>query len=103
MVSRKVVKLVWLARFLLRRRVAVLGATLAVVALAGAFGAGAVGKLKSGGFEDPASESSRAAAALRDTFHTGDPNLVVLVTAHNGSRRRFGGGRGSRAHPAAGG
>jgi len=65
--------------------VAVLGATLAVVALAGALGAGAVGKLKSGGFEDPASESSRAAAALRDTFHTGDPNLVVLVTAHNGT------------------
>ena len=77
--------LAWLGRFLIRRRVPVLVAALTAVALAGALGAGAVSKLKSGGFEDPAAESSQATAVLRDTFHTGDPNLVLLVTARTGT------------------
>jgi RND superfamily putative drug exporter len=77
--------LVWLARFLIRRRVPVLAAALAALVLAGAFGAGAVSKLKTGGFQDPAAESTRAAEALRDTFHTGEPNLVLLVTARTGT------------------
>jgi RND superfamily putative drug exporter len=71
----------WLARWLLRRRVLVLVVALVAVGLAGVFGAGAVAKLRSGGFEDPTASSTRAAAALRDTFHTGEPNLVLLVTA----------------------
>src|SRR6266511_2624450 len=71
-------------RFILRRRWAVLAATLAAVVLAGVFGGGAVASLKSGGFEDPAAESARAAAVLRDTFGAGDPNLVLLVTAKRG-------------------
>jgi len=75
----------WLARFLIRRRAPVLGAALAALVLAGAFGAGAVGRLKTGGFDDPAAESSRAATTLRDTFHTGDPNVVLLVTARKGT------------------
>ena len=73
-----------LGRFILRRRWAVLAATLAAVVLAGVFGGGAVASLKSGGFEDPAAESARAAAVLRDTFGAGDPNLVLLVTAKRG-------------------
>jgi RND superfamily putative drug exporter len=73
-----------LGRLALRRRWAILAATLVVVALAGAFGGGAIGHLKSGGFDDPAAESVRAAATLRDTFGTGDPNLVLLVTAARG-------------------
>ena len=73
-----------LGRFALRRRWAILAATLAAVALAGAFGGGAIGHLKSGGFDDPAAESVRAAATLRDSFGTGDPNLVLLVTATRG-------------------
>jgi putative drug exporter of the RND superfamily len=77
--------LAWLGRFLIRRRVPVLVSALAAVALAGAFGAGAVSKLKSGGFEDPRAESSQATTALRDTFHTGDPNLVLLITARTGT------------------
>src|SRR6266545_2610430 len=77
--------LAWLARFLIRRKVPVLVAALAALVLAGALGAGAVSSLKSGGFQDPAAESSRAAATLRDTFHTGEPNLVLLVTARNGT------------------
>jgi RND superfamily putative drug exporter len=73
-----------LGRLALRRRWAILAATLVAVALAGAFGGGAIGHLKSGGFDDPAAESVRAAATLRDTFGTGDPNLVLLVTAARG-------------------
>src|SRR6266540_4135764 len=75
----------WLARWLFRRRVLVLVVALAAVGLAGVFGAGAVAKLRSGGFEDPTASSTRAAAALRDTFHTGEPNLVLLVTADGGT------------------
>jgi RND superfamily putative drug exporter len=73
-----------LGRFALRRRWAILAATLAVVAVAGVFGGGAIGHLKSGGFEDPAAESVRTAAVLRGTFGAGDPNLVLLVTARRG-------------------
>ena len=76
--------LTWFGRLALRRRWAILAATLVAVALAGAFGGGAVGHLKSGGFDDPAAESVQAAATLRDTFGTGDPNLVLLVTARHG-------------------
>jgi RND superfamily putative drug exporter len=73
-----------LGRFLLRRRWAVLAAALAVVVLAGVFGGGAVARLKAGGFDDPAAESTRAAQVLRDDFGLGDPNLVLLVTAKGG-------------------
>src|ERR671912_579273 len=73
-----------LGRFLLRRRWAVLTATLAVVVAAGVFGGSAITRLKSGGFDDPDAESTRAAEVLRDEFGTGDPNLVLLVTAKGG-------------------
>jgi len=73
-----------LARFLLRRRWAVLAATLVVVVAAGAFGGSAITRLKSGGFDDPDAESTRAAKVLADEFGTGDPNLVLLVTAKGG-------------------
>src|SRR6266498_1367516 len=70
-----------LAGSLLRRRVLVLVVAVAVVGLAGVLGAGVVSKLRSGGFEDPGASSTRAEDELRDTFHTGEPNLVLLVTA----------------------
>ncbi len=74
-----------LTRFLLRRRVLVLVATLVAVVLAGVIGGGAVAKLKSGGFDDPAAEATKAANTLKDSFHTGDPNVVLLVTARHGT------------------
>jgi putative drug exporter of the RND superfamily len=73
-----------LGRFLLRRRWAVLAATLVAVVVAGVAGGSAITRLKSGGFDDPAAESTRAAEVLRDQFGTGDPNLVLLVTAKGG-------------------
>jgi len=73
-----------LGRFLLRRRWAVLAATLVAVVVSGVVGGSAITRLKSGGFDDPAAESTRAAEVLRDQFGTGDPNLVLLVTAKGG-------------------
>ncbi len=74
-----------LGRFTVRRRRPVL--TVVVLALLGgaAFGGGVAARLSNGGFTDPTSQSSRAERALRDTFHTGDPNLVLLVTARHGT------------------
>ncbi|HEX8927527.1 MAG TPA: MMPL family transporter [Actinomycetota bacterium] len=74
-----------LARLLLRRRVLVLVAAIALVGLAGVFGSGVMDKLRSGGFDDPAASSTKAREALADVFHTGEPNLVLLATANHGT------------------
>jgi RND superfamily putative drug exporter len=47
-------------------------------------GAGAFGKLRNGGFDDPSSASSRAEALLAEHFG-GRANLVLLVTPQSGS------------------
>jgi RND superfamily putative drug exporter len=73
-----------LAGFVLRRPKAVLWATLALVAVAGALGGGVVQKLSSGGFIDSGTESARASALLAERFDTGAPNLVLLVTDARG-------------------
>jgi len=64
---------------------AVLVVSALLVVLAAVLGSGAVGKLKGGGFDDPASESSRAAVVLSGTLHRPTANLVLLVTAPAGS------------------
>ncbi len=69
---------------LVRRRWWVLGATLIFVGVAGWLGGGVAQELTGGGFEDPNAESARAAAALEEVFETGDPNVVLLVTAADG-------------------
>ena len=74
-----------LGRFTVRWRRWILALALVFVAVAGAFGGNVAQHLSSGGFDDPNSESSRAATALNDTFHTGSPNLVLLVTATQGT------------------
>ena len=73
-----------LARFVVRRRRAVLVVTGLVFVAAGAFGAGVFGAVKTGGFEDPAAESTRAARLVEQQFGQGDPDIVLLVTAKNG-------------------
>ena len=75
----------WIGRFSVRRRKGILVATACFVVLSGALGAGVFDKLQRGGFDDPHSESSRAEATIEDTFGQGDPNLVLLVTAHDGN------------------
>jgi len=73
-----------LARLVIRRRKVVLISSVIVFAVSGAFGGGVAEHLSSGGFDDPASESFTADEALLDTFGTGTPNLVLLVTTDDG-------------------
>ncbi|MFN8079524.1 MAG: MMPL family transporter [Kineosporiaceae bacterium] len=75
-----------LARVIIGRARWVLAASVLAVVLAGVLGSGAIGKLLGGGFEDPASESSRAREVLEQTFGQRPANLVVLVTAPDGAR-----------------
>ncbi|MDL4775828.1 MMPL family transporter [Actinomadura xylanilytica] len=65
-----------------RSRLVLVVATLAV-ALMGVVGAGAFAKLVGGGFDDPASESTRAGRVIDEKFG-GETNLVLLVRAPEG-------------------
>lgn len=72
-----------LARFVLRRRRFVLVATAALVAAMAVLATGAFSVLKSGGFDNPSSGSSRAAAVLDRDFG-GQANLLLLLTPTDG-------------------
>ena len=74
-----------LGRFVVRRRVAVLIATGIFFAAAGVIGGGVAERLSNGGFRDPNSEAEKAEAALKDNFGLSTPNLVLLVTAEEGT------------------
>ncbi|MFE7130135.1 MMPL family transporter [Streptomyces sp. NPDC057638] len=65
-----------------RSRLILVGAVVAV-ALMGVAGAGAFDKLLGGGFDDPASESTRAGKVIGEKFG-GETNLVLLVRAPEG-------------------
>ncbi|MFJ8766736.1 MMPL family transporter [Streptomyces clavifer] len=72
-----------IAELAIRRSRLVLVVAAVVVALMGALGAGAFGKLLDGGFDDPASPSSRATAVIEERFG-GETNLVLLLRASEG-------------------
>ncbi|CAL9338691.1 MMPL family transporter [Streptomyces sp. enrichment culture] len=72
-----------LAELAIRRARLVLVVAVVAVALMGAVGAGAFGKLKGGGYDDPASPSARAGEVIQEKFG-GETNLVLLVTASDG-------------------
>jgi RND superfamily putative drug exporter len=74
-----------LARFTVRRRRLVLVLSAIAFVVAGVFGSGVARSLTSGGFNNPAAEASRATDTLDRVFHQRQPNLVLLVTARNGS------------------
>jgi RND superfamily putative drug exporter len=74
-----------LGRFTVRRRRWILVGTVIGVIVAGAFGGSVIQRLSNGGFTDPGSESQRAERVLNQSFHTGNPNLVLLVTARDGT------------------
>src|SRR5262245_761236 len=65
-----------------RARVVLVLSGIAMIA-ALVLGAGAFGKLKNGGFDDPGAESTRV-QTLIDTRDGGRANLVLLVTAAHG-------------------
>ncbi|WP_405656744.1 MMPL family transporter [Streptomyces sp. RK9] len=72
-----------LAELAIRRSRLILVVAVVAVALMGAVGSGAFTKLKGGGFDDPASESTRAEQVIEDKFG-GETNLVLLVRADKG-------------------
>ncbi|MGW6487297.1 MMPL family transporter [Streptomyces sp. NPDC055056] len=72
-----------IAELVIRRSRLVLVVALAALVLMGVAGAGAFGKLLGGGYDDPASSSSRAGQVIDEKFG-GETNLVLLVGAPSG-------------------
>jgi RND superfamily putative drug exporter len=70
-----------LANALIRRRRIILVGALMWFLVAGAIGGGVAKHLSAGGFNDPAAASTKASNQLRDRFHAGNPQMVLLVTA----------------------
>jgi RND superfamily putative drug exporter len=73
-----------LGSFVVRHARAVLVASVIVLVGVGVLGAGAFGKLQTGGFEDPGADSSAASALVEERFG-GDADVVFLVTADAGT------------------
>jgi RND superfamily putative drug exporter len=63
----------------------VLAGTVVFFIAAALLGGGVASRLGSGGFDDPASESSRAADTIKHDFGKQQPDLVFLVTAKSGT------------------
>ncbi len=72
-------------RFAVRRRRGVLLVALAFAIVAGAVGGGVFARLGNAGFQDPSAPSSQALSLLADRFGTGEPDIVLVVTATSGS------------------
>jgi putative drug exporter of the RND superfamily len=72
-----------IAGLVIRRSRLVLVVAVVAVALMGVAGAGAFGKLLGGGYDDPASPSTRAGKVIEEKFG-GETNLVLLVRASEG-------------------
>ncbi|GAA2610823.1 MULTISPECIES: MMPL family transporter [Streptomyces] len=71
------------AELAIRRSRLILAVAVALVAFMGFLGGGAFTKLLPGGFDDPNSQSSRAAEVIDDKFG-GETNLVLLVSSPDG-------------------
>jgi RND superfamily putative drug exporter len=74
-----------LAQLCMARPRVVLGLAAVLFALAGALGWDVFPLLKTGGFDDPSSEASRAAHVLHDELGAGAADLVVLYTIESGT------------------
>ena len=74
-----------LGRFTVRRRRAVLVASVAFFIAAAVLGSGAFGVLRGGGFNDPNSESTRAGEILAEDFGQVSADIVAVVTPDGGS------------------
>ena len=68
------------------RRVLLICAVLVIAA--GAYGFTVFGKLSAGGFDDPSSQSTRAATLLKDQFGATSPDLILVVSAQDGRTRQ---------------
>ncbi len=75
-----------LARIVLWRPRAILVIAALLVVVAAIWGAGAVPRLKAGGFDRPDAEASQAAALLRDELGLPSANIVALVRTSGSAR-----------------
>ena len=75
-----------IARLAIRAPRLTVGAAVLVMIGAALFGVQVVGNLSAGGFQDPTSESARAADVLSTKFGHGDVQLLFLVTAPRGAQ-----------------
>ena len=73
-----------IGHFTVRRRRLVLALSGILVVLSAVLGTGVFSRLQAGGFDDPASESSRAAEAVAEDFRSGQPNVAFVVDATDG-------------------
>ncbi|MBF9134508.1 MMPL family transporter, partial [Plantactinospora sp. S1510] len=73
---------VWWGSAVVRLRWAVLAAGLVLIAVGAAWGTGVFGSLTGGGFDDPASESSRADRRIRAELGKQGADLVVLYSSN---------------------
>jgi RND superfamily putative drug exporter len=62
----------------------IIGLALLVMVAAGIFGLPVTRTLSAGGFNDPSSQSAKAAALLADKFHQSDTDLIITVTSEGG-------------------
>jgi RND superfamily putative drug exporter len=77
--------LAWLGTAVMRFRWPVLGGALVALVVAGLAAGGVTDRLAAGAFDDSGPEARRAKRILEQTFRSGEPNLVLLVTANSGS------------------
>ena len=70
----------WVAR----HRWPVLIGYLVVFVIVGVFGVRVFGAMQSEGFDDPASDSARAATVLAEEFGTRDPVVVLAIESPDG-------------------
>jgi RND superfamily putative drug exporter len=73
-----------IGNFTVRRNRLILAGTVLFLILAIALGSGVFGSLKSGGFDDPNSQSAQARQVLDHEFGAADANVIVLVSATSG-------------------
>lgn len=74
-----------ISRLVTRRARLVLGLAALTVVVGAILGVGTFSRLQAGGFDDPTTESARAATIVREQLHLDAANLVLLVTAPAGS------------------
>ncbi len=74
-----------LGAFIVRRRRLVLVATGAFILVAAVLGTGTFARLKSGGFQDPGAQSTKAENILKNTYGAGDANVVALAAVTSGT------------------
>jgi len=74
-----------LGHLIARRKKSIIALTMVGLVVAIVVGVGVFGQLSNGGFDDPNSESSRAADVLGDEFDTGGAELIAIVSSDSGS------------------